>query len=58
METTALNLGITLSDEDMSMLKGGVAEVTRTQEEASNSGDGAEYICCIKIKWPLKSNVD
>ncbi len=58
METTAFNLGIILSDKDMSVLKGGMAEAIRTQEEASGSGDGAEYVCCIKIKWPLQSNVD
>lgn len=52
METTVFNLGIILTSEDMALLKGGVAETTKISEDPSASGDGAEYVCCIKIKLP------
>lgn len=39
-----------LSPEELRALKGGKAAVVSTEQEPSNAGDGAEYVCCIKIK--------
>lgn len=58
MEKVTFNLGITLSAEELSALKGGVAEVSTATQETSRSGDGAEYVCCIKIKFPSKSTIN
>lgn len=58
MDKAIFNLGIILSSEEMESLKGGVAEVSDVKEEASSSGDGAEYVCCIKVNLPFKSMVD
>lgn len=58
MEKAIFNMGITLSAEELSALKGGVAEATSTETETSRSGDGAEYVCCIKIKFPSKSTIN
>ncbi len=58
MDKAFFYLGITLSAEEMSELKGGVAEVFNATEETSRSGDGAEYVCCIKIKLPSESKID
>lgn len=52
MEKKFVNLGIIISDEDMSVLRGGVAEVSNAIEEPSQSGDGARYVCCVKITLP------
>lgn len=57
MDKTIINLGVILSAEEMSVLRGGVAEVSNAMEEPSSSGDGAEYVCCIKIKFPTKSKL-
>lgn len=58
MDKAIFNLGIILSAEEMAVLKGGVAEVSDVKEETSSSGDGAEYVCCIKIELPFKSMMD
>lgn len=58
MEKTFFNLEVILSAEEMSALKGGVAEVSSATEEASDSGDGAEYVCCIKINLPSKTKTN
>ena len=44
------NMDAILSDDDISALKGGVVDIYNSTEDVSQSGDGAEYICCIKIK--------
>lgn len=38
-----------LSQEDLEILKGGNATVLCAEEQCSASGDGAKYVCCIKI---------
>lgn len=38
-----------LSQEDLTILKGGNATVLQEKEQGSESGDGAQYVCCIEI---------
>lgn len=38
-----------LSDETMDELRGGTAVVTSKDEPQPEAGDGAQYICCIKV---------
>lgn len=45
-----------LSQEDLAILKGGNATVLLEKEQSSESGDGAKYVCCIKL--PSKSETD
>lgn len=55
MNKTFLSLGISLTLEELESLKGGTAEVSNTIEESSESGDGADLVCCIKIEFPPKN---
>lgn len=52
MEKAFFNLGIILTNTEISELKGGTAEVSSATREASSAGDGAEYVCCIKVNIP------
>lgn len=38
------------SEETMDELRGGSAVVMARDVQQSAAGDGAEYVCCIKIK--------
>lgn len=38
-----------LSQKELSSLRGGFAEILSKEEENSQSGDGAKYVCCIAI---------
>ena len=38
-----------LSQEDLSILMGGNAIVLLEEEQSSESGDGAKYVCCLEI---------
>lgn len=40
---------IKLTEEELNSLRGGMANVIQKEEQKSESGDGAEYVCCIKI---------
>lgn len=43
-----------LSQEDLAILKGGNATVLQEEEQGSESGDGAQYVCCIEIGFKKK----
>ena len=38
-----------LDSESLNQIKGGVAMVSDIQKEESKEGDGAQYVCCIKL---------
>lgn len=41
-----------LSQEDLAALKAGTASIMMEEENKSESGDGAQLICCITIELP------
>ena len=41
-----------ISDDLLEDLRGGTAEVVSADHELSKEGDGANWICCIKIGKP------
>lgn len=38
-----------LNEQELSILRGGAASMISAEEVQSESGDGSEYVCCIKI---------
>lgn len=42
-------MSLSFNEEELNALKGGVANVVSSAVEASKEGDGAKYVCCIKI---------
>lgn len=43
-----------ISDDLLEDLRGGTAEVISADREQSKEGDGANWVCCIKIELPQK----
>lgn len=41
---------IEITEEELNALRGGQANIEKKEELESESGDGAEYVCCVKIK--------
>lgn len=45
-------MSLSFNENELDALKGGVANVVASEAEASKEGDGAKYVCCIKIGNP------
>lgn len=45
-------MSLSFNENELNALKGGTADVVSSKVEASKEGDGAKYVCCIKIGSP------
>jgi len=49
-----LFMSFSLNEFELDALKGGTANILNSETEDSKEGDGAKYVCCIKIELPKR----